>query len=167
MYEYAPKPKRTREKLILVLSLLFGSLSFVFSLFEWMLYPAICQLAAVAFFTVSVVMLSRYLLRDYIYRVAPRGLDGEGPLDLTVTEIYGKRRTVVCRIALSDIREAVRITDENRDELSKKRKGARSFVYTPEMSDANAVLIEAADGDSLYFVKICADEGLFSAIFSL
>lgn len=165
MYEYAPKPKRTKEKWILVLSLLFGSVSFAFSLFEWMLYPVLCQLAAVAFFTVSVVMLSRYLLRDYIYRVEPRGWDEEGPLDLTVTEIYGKRRTVVCRIALSDIREAIRITDGNREELSQKRKGARSFVYTPEMGDANAILVTAADGDDLYFVKICADEELLSAIF--
>ncbi len=164
MYEYAPKPKRRREKLILALSLIFGALSFAFSLFEWMLYPAVCQLAAVGFFTVSVVMLSRYLLRDYVYRVEPRGWDEDGPLDLTVTEIYGKRRQVVCRVALSDIRESVRVNAENRKSLAKATKGKRLFVYTPEMGDGEAVLLTVSDGDTQYFVKICADEGLFSAL---
>ena len=166
MYEYAPKPKRRREMLILILSLLFGLLSFAFSLMEWMLYRAICQLASVAFFTVSVIMLSRYLLRDYRYRVEPREGMPDAPLDLTVTEVYGKRITVVCRFAISDVREITRITAENRKEIASALKGARVFVYTPEMQPSNVLLIKVEDGNGIYFVKICADDALVSTISS-
>lgn len=167
MYKYAPEPRRRKEKLLLAASLILGGASFSFSLLEWISYPALYQLAAFACFTASVMLLSRYLLRDYVYCVEPRNGIPEAPLDLTVTEALGRRSTVVCRIALSDIREAVRITAENRKVLAAQIKGKRVFVYTPEMSPLDCLLLTVEDGESVYFVKICADEALYSAILGL
>ncbi|MBE6632971.1 MAG: hypothetical protein E7620_01365 [Ruminococcaceae bacterium] len=157
MYEYAPKLKKTREKTSVGLSIMLGALSFGCSRLSIPL-PWIYQLIAVACFGFSILVGGRYLLRDYIYRVVPNH-GGVSP-DLTVTECYGRRRTVVCRIALHEIAACQAVTAENRKSLAKACRGEACYPYVSERYPENEYLLTVEDGEKRYFVRICADQAL-------
>lgn len=164
MCEYHTKGKKRRERLVLLVSLLLGSVSFGFSMLPAVLYPMLYQLLAVLCFVLSVWMLVRYLMRDYIFRVYPREDGKNGGPDLTITEIYGRKRTVVCRVSVSDILEVEEITKENRRELKAKQRGKDVYVYTGEMRPPSLYLLTVADGETVFFLQIYADEALLQCL---
>lgn len=161
MYEYAPKLKKTREKAAAALALVLGALSYGCSQLSVPL-PWIYQLIAVGCFGFSIWVIGRYLLRDYIYRVVPNH-DGPAP-DLTVTECYGRKRTVVCRIGLHEIVSCQPITSQNRQELAKTVRGKICYSMMSERYPENGFLLTVTNGEACYFVKICADQALISLL---
>lgn len=154
MYEYTPNSQKSTEKLLMGLCLILGAVSYGFG--QILPYPALYQLFATACFAAVVIVTVRYLLRDYTYSV----IEGEdGTHDLTVTEIMGKKRAVVCRVALADIGGVEPITQKNK--TATKRAVYR---YVSEIKPRDAYLLEILDEREPYHLVICADETLLALL---
>lgn len=73
---------------------------------EGMPMPFLFQAGAIGCLTAAVYLLVRYSLKLYRYAVEPNNIvdaNGIEQYDLVITEIVGKRMTVVSRVALRDI----------------------------------------------------------------
>lgn len=154
MYEYAPRSKKRREIRLFLVSLTPALLFFVLSLLPQTPAPLLCRSLGLCEATVAAWIAARYLLRRYIYRVAPCD-SGGASLDLTVTEIFGKRQRVVCRISLEDIEEI------SRDNGRKERGNERFFQYTDEISSPNFCILTVRDENTTRRIKMTADETLY------
>lgn len=162
MYEYSPKTPRKKEILLSVTLFGIGAVLFAVSQIPDLPFPALFQLAMLVFFTAGVMVLSLCVLRHYVYRIAPRDTDaGDGPPDFTITEYYGRRVTVVCRVSLRDIEDVTPVTPQNRVALSASLKGKRVYRYTSELFDAKPYLVTVADGEDRFYLRIAADEAIF------
>lgn len=138
--------------------------------------PYLFQAGAIACLTATVYLLVRYSLKLYRYAVEPNGiLDAMGmeQYDLIITEIVGKKMTVVARVALRDVdKAAVTILVRSDKTASAAREvlcsGKQVFRYenTPvsprscyiPLPEENSVVVIPADermaailkGDSLW-----------------
>ena len=160
MYEYIPKLNKSREKIWLGVCMIVGALAY--GVGNLLPYPALYQLLSVAAFVVAVLISVRYLLRDYIYRITPKS-DGEGA-DLTVVEVMGKRRSVVCRVSVSDIQSVTSLTERRRQKMSNSCEKIAVYRYVSEFQPQNAWLLEVLDDEKTYFLEICADSELISLL---
>ena len=160
-YEYAPKPKKTREKGLTCGAILLAALSYGFSVGPW-LFPWVYQLVAFFALAIAILLISRYLLRGYVYRVLPRS--HASGVDLVITELYSRRRTVVCRVGLEEICRVTPITAENRRRLIKETGRAALYKHVAELFPKNAYLLKVQNDQEEYFLEICADETLIALI---
>ena len=154
MYEYAPRSKKRREIRLFLVSLAPALLFWSLSMLPQTPAPSLCRLLGVCAATVAAWIAARYLLRRYIYRVVPRE-NGRASLDLTVTEIFGKRQRVVCRISLDDIEEV------SRDKGKKRRGIERCFQYTDEISSPTFCVLTVRDENTICRIQMMADETLY------
>lgn len=160
MYSFQSQSKKRREKRLFLVCLTPALLFLILSLLPQTPAPMLCRLLFVTAATGAAFVASRYLLRRYCYCVAPRE-DGEGSLDLTVTEYYGKRTRVVCRIALDSIRAISRQKPEKgRDKDSVQRE----FSYADEIESPFFCYLTVSDEDVLCRILILADEGLYDIL---
>lgn len=98
-------------------------------------YPVIYQVAAFTLCTAGIYFMVRYVLKQYRYEVSESSVvDASGlPIyDLVITEMVGKKVTVVARVALRDMTD-VTVLARSDDEFKTKRnalcQGARVFKY--------------------------------------
>lgn len=165
MYEYAPKPQKTKEKLIFALSLVLAAACFGISHVPAIPYPAVYQLLTVFCLVGTVMILVRCLMRSYVYRVEPQeNAAPDGIPDFTVTEVYRNRRSVVCRISAGDVRSIERVTRENRAALSAAQKRKRVYYYTAQLHPSDLYVLAVEEDGEEFFVQICADEGLIQEL---
>lgn len=165
MYEYSPKLSKKRELFCLFILLLSASILIAFSMLPQVIFPSLLQLLAVCLLVGAVLVIGKYLMCRYAYRVDRRegGSDAD-PLDFTVIEYYGSRVRVVCRVSLADIEEIVAITPENRRELGRMTRGKSCYRYTAALQAENPYLLKAHDADRVFWVEILADERLLQAL---
>ena len=154
MHEYSPKSQKSTEKLLMGFCLLLGAVSYGFG--QILPYPALYQLLAVACFAATVIVTVRFLLRDYTYCVIE---NGDGTWELTVTEIMGKKRAVVCRVAIAEIGRI-----EPLKSASKTDPKRAVYRYVSEMKPKDVYLLEILDEDAPYDLVICADETLLALL---
>lgn len=159
MYEYSPKTPRKKEILLSITLFCVGIVLFAVSQIPNLPFPALFQLAMLVFLTAGVLVLSLCVLRHYVYRITPRDT-GDGDADFTVTEYYGRRVTVVCRVSLRDIEDITPITSQNRNAVNAAVKGERVYRYTSELFDAQPYLVTIADGEERFYLRIAADQAL-------
>ena len=160
MYEFAPKLKKIGEKLWMSVFLFFGVLSYSFG--QILPYPMACQLLSVILLTGAVLITVRYLLRDYIYCVET---DADGtPADLVVVEIMGKRRTVVCRVRVTEVGQILlgREIGSKKDLRRLQKKGV--YRYVSQMSRKNSAFLEILNDENCTFLEIYADQQLISML---
>ena len=160
MYSFQSQSKKHREKRLFLVCLTPALLFLVLSLLPQTPAPMLCRLLSVGTATGAAFVASRYLLRRYRYCVAPRG-DGSGAFDLTVTEYYGRRTRVVCRIALDSI------CDVSRQKPPKSYNGdsiQRDFLYADEIASPCFCYLTVSDEDGLCRILILADEGLYDIL---
>lgn len=163
IYASSPKEKRREKAIVAVLGIL-GILLFLCSRIPGILFPALLQVLAVLCFAIAIFLISGFLLKEYTYAIAPRDHGDAAPWDLTVTELCRGRRTVVARIALSEIRSVRRVTKENRETLREELRGKRVFSYTGVLTSDSLVCIGASVGGEDIFVKIVAEEAFLQAL---
>jgi len=153
MYEFAPKLKKNRERIVMSVCLLLSALSYGVS--EFLPYPALYQLFAVILLTVAILVTVRYLLRDYVYCVRE---DENGEADeLTVVEIMGKKQTVTCRVSLRDVG---RILPRSVFVQSKMQRKNTVYRYVSEMFPKDGYFVEILNQDQEFFIELCADDML-------
>ena len=167
----APTPDKRREKHLVFLLTILGILLFVISGLPEMFGDSmlwIWQFFAVASFAFAIYVLARCLLRRYVYALEPReNAPAEAPLDFTVTELRGKRRTVVARFSVEDLREIRPITDGNRRTVAKEMRGKRCFDYSGVLFAEPTAYIEAEVSGESVFVKILAEERFLGALYAM
>ena len=163
-YEYDPKAPKRREKLAAMGLLALAALLFGVAQIPGVPYPALLQLCMV-FALVGVVMLvSRCLLRRFVYTVCePEDTNRTAP-DLVITEYYGNHVTVVCRISLADIAEITHLTPENRKAVSQKLRQQRVYHYTAQLWGEGMYLVRVCDEDEVFYLRIVADDTLISTL---
>lgn len=162
MYEYAPRSKKRREKRLFLVCLAPALLFLILSILPQTPAPVLCRLFAVCAATGAAWIAARYLLRRYTYCVAPCE-DGDGSPDLTVTEYYGRRQRVVCRISLGQIEKVSResVKEERTDEAH-----MHMFEYTDEIFSPFFCLLTVRDGEEPCRIRILADERLYDILSS-
>ncbi len=163
-YEYDPKSDKKREKLAMMGLLILAAALFGFSQIPSLPYPSLAQLLMV-FSLVGVVMLvSRCLLRRFLYAVVPSDTGVIGARDFVITEYYGNHVSVVCRISVSDIAEVTRLTHENRKEISQKLRQQRVYYYTAQLWGDGFYLLTVRDEDEVFYIRILADTELLDTL---
>ncbi len=159
MYSYLPKSKKKAEKRICALLFGAGLLLYVPTCFPKTPYPVLFQLGTVLCCTAALMFVVRYLVRNYTYSVEPSDLNN-GSYDLVVTEQYGKRLRVVCRIAVAQITALTPITPENRKAVSAMLRKKRFFTYVSELAPVGLCVLQVCTEDEICYLKINTDERL-------
>lgn len=163
-YEYDPKSPKKREKLAAFGLLALAALLFGVARIPGIPYPALLQLCMVFALIGMVMLISRCLLRQFIYTVCEPESGDRGVADLVITERYGNHVTVVCRISVGDIAEITRMTAENRRETSEMLRRQRVYHYTAQLWGDGFYLLRVLDEDEVFYLRIVADDGLISTI---
>lgn len=160
MYEYAPLLTKRRERLISILLLFLGLGLFGFSQIKGIPFPVIYQMLGVFALTATVILAARYLMRRYVYSVVPQTDEPGAPLDLVITEYYGRRISVVCRVSVSDIEEILPITGDTKKKIREKQQDRLFYDYTADLFSQNRYLVIATDGEHRFCARILANEEL-------
>jgi len=151
MYEYMPNGSRGKLK-GLCMGMFAGAIALFFaSGIEGIRYPGVMQMISVLIITVTIMLMGRYLLRHYLYRVAD---DGEG-LDFLVDEISRRGRYTVCRLAMSQLVSAAEWSDE-----TKPAKGVKIYNYCVAVRPVGSWVLDFADGEDHIFIRLSPDDRL-------
>lgn len=133
MYEYIPRKENNKAAHLILLMLVGGFLLLgVTTAFPTLPIRWLFQLVGILLIGVGIYLYTRYFARSYLYAVVP---NGDGSLDLTVTELRHKSRVTVCRISLSGIERVIALPPSDREANKKLKKelaaeGRRLFSYT-------------------------------------
>ena len=165
MYEYQPKLSKQKERILTLLLGVSGVLLFAVSQIYGVPFPAFVQLFGVLLLGGAIIIASRYLLRDFCYTVAPRAdASLDAPQDLTVTELCGKRRRVVCILSVAEILDATPCTAENKQMRRAQMSGATVYRYVASLWEGDVWLLEVRHDEMRFFLEIHADKRLISSI---
>ena len=137
MYAFESNGSRKPLHAMVIGTLVAAAILFSISNREGIPMPHLFQALAIACLTATVYLLSRYSLKLYRYAVEANGIldaDGIEQHDLVITEIVGKKMTVVARVALREIdRSAVTVLIRKDQDTAARRealcKGMRVFRY--------------------------------------
>ena len=132
-FEYIPVPKSNKTKKIATCFFFAGLILFVLGGVKMIPVSSVIQFAAVAAFTTSILLVGRFLLRSYAYRIEDMG---EGD-ELFVDEITRKARFSVCRL---EMKKLVAVYD--RKALSKEEKSKRHYNYCPDAFANDSYILE-------------------------
>ena len=161
LYEYAPVFEKRKEKLLVGLSLFLAAALYLGSQIPSAPLPWLLQVLAMVPLVALVMLTSLCLLRRYVYRIEQRE---DGELDFIIDEYSGKRKTTVCRVAVSSVLSVDPWDASARKKLSEAEKGRQFFNYTGVLFDEKQFLIEIREGGTLFFVRMCADERLIALL---
>ena len=106
MYSFESSGSRKPLHAMVVGSLIGALVLFSVSTIQGIPVPYVFQLGAVACLTATIYLVGKYSLKIYRYAIEPNNIvdaDGVEQYDLVITEIVGKKMTVVARVALRDI----------------------------------------------------------------
>lgn len=162
MYDYIPKRKNKKAA---TYTALFSGLAAIAFLCGGYLgdYRYIAELAAVFSMAVAILLAGRYLLKDYVYSLK----ETEDGVDFIVVEVQGKRRSVVCRIGVEEIRETVKETSETREAVAARLKGVKKYDYCLDISPESALCVFFDDRGNETAVRFMPDEKMEGLILSL
>ena len=172
MYAFESSGSRKPLHAMVIGTLVAAAALFSLSNREGIPVPYLFQAGAIACLTATVYLLVRYSLKVYRYTITPNGiLDAEGveQYDLVITEIMGKKMTVVARVALRDIDKpavtVIRRADGDRARTARETlcKDKRVFRYenTPvfpvscyiPLPEEGAVVVIPADETMVEILK--------------
>ena len=153
MHEYMPTGNRGRLKIACFITFMAAVLLFFTSSIEGILYPAAMQFAAVLIMTVVIMLMGRYLMRCYLYRIAD---DGEG-MDFTVDEVSKRGRYTVCRLALSSLVDCKPWNNE-----TKPPRGKKIYNYCVDIRPRDSYVLTFADGDDFIYIRLSPDEKMIT-----
>ena len=156
MYLYHPKFQKKKEKLLAWFLVALGVVLYITSRYPKAPIPGVLQIIGVCALAGSILIVSMYILRSYSYEIIEG--EEEGKRDFLITEHYSRRKTVVCRVGLSDVVSVVPY-DQNR----KKEKNT-VYTYTGILFDEKRYLLEMQANGEHFFVIICADETLLNLL---
>ena len=102
-------------------------------------FRGVISLVAMIGFCISIYLLMRYVMNDYIYSVM---LDGEDNPYFLVYRRLGRRESLMCRISVADIREIVLIEKSSGVKHVPDAK-AQKYNFCPNLSPERYYVIKA------------------------
>ena len=163
MYAYRPQFEKKKEKL-LSLSLAFvGVVLYGSSQIPGAPFPGLIQILGIAFLAVAILIISMCIMRRYDYVLEA---DENGKTDFIITEYYGRRTMVVCRVRLSDVCSVLPITKDTEEQRKALKKEGTHYSYTGVLFEEKRYLVEMNAHGEHVFVTICADERLVELLSS-
>ena len=137
-YEYIPVPRSNKTKKMATSFFFGGIILFVAGGVKMIPFRSALQLAAIAAFTISILLVGRFLLRSYAYRIEDFG-DGD---EFVVDEITRRTRYSVCRLEMRKLAATYK-----RSELSKSERDKKHFNYCPDAFTPEAYILEFIDSN--------------------
>ena len=117
-------------------------------------YEGFCQMLCALFFTLAVLVLTRYVFKSFLLSVFPVD-DG---FDFTVTECRAKEKITVCRVSLSNIEKVCILSEENKKELRVAAKGRKVFSYYPDIKPARECFVFVTECGEKFLLKLSPDD---------
>ncbi len=161
MYEYAPQFAKKKEKLLTALVLVIGLLVYFVAYIPGVQYGALFQIAGICGLAVMILLFSMVISRNYVYTVEETE---EGDTDFVITELYGRRRMVVCRVSVTSIRMALPRTGDTKKQFASEKNGKRVYNYTGVLFDEERYFLKIYEGGEEFLVQICANKDLIFAL---
>ena len=140
MYEYTPRRKNANALALSILSLVAGFALFALPSVLPIPMKGFWQLVGMVLIGLAIFVSTRYLLKTYRYAIRPAH---DGQYDLTVTECQGRRRSVVCRLLMTNLTD-VRPYDKATREAY---RGQRIHNYCIDLFPEDAYLFFFDDLD--------------------
>ncbi len=159
-YEYIPMPKKNKVKHVATLLFFLGLAMFLVGGVKLIPFRVVFQMASLVAFTAAIMLVGRFLLRAYGYRIEDFG---EGD-EFVVNEITRATCVCVCRLELSKLTAV-----KKWDELSKDERGKKFYNYSPDPYADGTYLLEfvessyAPNSDPIR-VRILPDDKLLSLL---
>lgn len=166
MYEFIPKTDKKKTKNAVSALVLGGIAIFIVTLIsDSMPFKWIFQTVGLVLVTAGIFFMTRYLTKEFLYRVAPSGSGA----DLTVTELTRKSRITVCRISLCNIARLEVFSSSEKDKekalvSSFKKEGRKRFDYCADPKPEKFVWIVANECGEEIAVKLSYDKTLCKLI---
>lgn len=159
-YEHIPTPQNNKTRKIATCFFFSGLILFVVGGVKMIPFRSIIQVAAMASFTISILLVGRFLLRSFAYRIEDMG---EGD-EFFVDEITRKSRYSVCRL---EMRKLVAVHD--RRQLSKDERAKKHYNYCPDAFSDESYVLEFVDSEydvtsERIRIRIQPDEKLLSIL---
>ena len=161
MYAYRPKFQKKKEKLLAWFLTALGMILYITARIPGAPVPGILQILGVFCLAGMILLVSMCVMRRYEY-VLEQNEDGE--VDFIITEYYGRRTTVVCRVSLTDVRSVLPLTKETEEQHKALKKQGSHYSYTGLLFDEKRYLVEMQAHGEHIFVRICADEALLKLL---
>ena len=171
MYSFESSGSRKPLHAMVIGSLIGAGVLFSVSTIQGIPMPYLFQLGAVVCLTATIYLAGKYSLKLYRYAIEPNTIvDAEGveQYDLVVTEIVGKRMTVVTRVALRDMdRAAITVIRRADGEAAKTAKQAlckdkRVFRYENTPISPASCYIPVPEENAVVVIPV--DEGMMEIL---
>lgn len=159
-YQYIPTPKKNKIKKLATALFFAGLVLFVLGGVKMIPFRVVLQTASVAAFTSAILLVGRFLLRAYGYRIEDLG---EGD-EFLVDEITRSTCVNVCRLELSKL-----VGVKEWDKLTKEEKGIKYYNYSPDPWGDGTYLLEFYESefdntDEKIRVRVMPDEKLLALL---
>ena len=164
MYEYAPVFAKKKEKLLTYGFLILGMAIYLMgALIPGLPMPGLFQVVGVFCLVVMIMLFSLCLSKRYVYSI---GENERGGTDFTITEYYGRRITVVCRVSVDSVKAAIPVNGETRKSFSSQKAGNRGYNYTGVLFDEKRWFLKIEESGEAFLVQICANDDLIRLLTS-
>ena len=157
MYAYRPQYEKKKEKLLSLFLAIIGVVVYGSSQIPGAPFPGVIQMLGIAFLAGAILITTMCIMRRYDYVLEA---DENGKTDFIITEYYGRRTMVVCRVGLSDVCSVLPITKDTEEQRKALKKEGTHYSYTGVLFDEKRYLVEMNAHGEHVFVTICADERL-------
>jgi len=156
-YEYAPRFQKKKEKLLAYGMLGLAALLLVTSYIPNAPYPGMIQMLALGAIVTMIMVFSMCIAHHYNYTIEERE---DGDAEFIITEYYGKRVTVVCRVSVTSVMAAIPWNEETKKTFASQKKDKHYYVYTGVLFGEKQYCLDIEEDGTRFFVRICADETL-------
>ena len=137
-YEYIPIPQKNKVKRVATLMFFLGLATFALGGVKVIPFRVVLQIASLVAFTSAIMLVGKFLLRAYGYRIEDFG---EGD-EFVVNEITRATCVTVCRLELSKLASV-----KKWDELSKEERGKKCYNYSPDPYADGTYLLEFTESE--------------------
>ena len=156
-YEYAPRFQKKKEKLLSYALIGLAAALIAVSYVPGVPYPGYIQLLGMGAIVAMIMIYSMCVAHHYSYRIEE--CEGAAP-DFVITEYYGRRVSVVCRVSVASVMSATPWNGETKKRFDGQKKGTPSYTYTGVLFDEAQYVLDIEEGQTRFFVRICADDTL-------
>ncbi len=123
-------------------------------------YEGIFQMLCALLFTLSVLLLTRFVFKSFLLSVFPT----DAGFDFTVTECRAKEKITVCRVSLSNIEKVCVCTEENKKELRAAAKGRKVFSYCPDIRPEVECFVFVTECGEKLLLKLSPDSTMLEIL---
>lgn len=164
MYEYAPVFEKKKEKQLTYGLMAAGLALYLAGAFIPSLpSPGLFQLLGIFCLVGMILLFSLCISKRYVYSIDETE---SGGVDFIITEYYGRRITVVCRVSVGSVMAAIPVNEETRKNFASHKAGNRVYNYTGVLFGEERWYLKIEENEERFLVQICANDDLIRLLTS-